>query len=105
MQGNEQVQYNYNRVMICEGFINEKGELCGCEIPNLTIIDCLGRFEFSHEFAGKAVTVWIVSHDSRIKRPIALHLATAIAMGKVRRHRIDTSSLVGFFTRQQKAKR
>lgn len=102
MQGNEGLQYNYNPIRIYEGFINEKGELRGCEIPNITIIECLRRFEFSHEFTGKEITIWIVSHDRRVDNPLALHLATSIALGKVRRHHIDTSGLVGFFTRKKK---
>lgn len=104
MQGYYQHDTKYNQKRVIEAFVTPEGEVRGNEIHHITYLECLRRFDFSHEFIGKATTVWVVSHDRRVDRPIALHLATAVALGKVRRHTVSTKDLVGFFTRKKKEK-
>lgn len=104
LQGYKQHDTKYNQRKVVEAFFTPEGELRGCEIHHLTYIQCLARFDVSYELVGKKVTVWVVSHDRRVDYPIALHLAAAVATGAVKRHSIDTSKLVGFFTRKKKGK-
>lgn len=105
MQGDDTIQYNYNPIKIYEVYIDETGKERGYEIQHLTIIKCIERYGISFEFIGKALTIWTFSNDGRINRDIALHFATSVALGTITRHRVSTADLVGFFTRQQKAKR
>lgn len=96
MQGNEEVQSKYNPVEVYEAFVLPDGEVNGSKISHITYIECLRRFDVSHKFAGKTITIWIVSHDRRIDYFIALHLATAIALGKVKHRSIDLSPINDF---------
>lgn len=102
MQGNEGLQYNYNPIKVYEVYIDATGKERGYEIQHITVIECLKRYEHSFEFAGKTLTFWVVSHDRRIDRNVALHFATSVALGKVTRHTVSTANLVGFFTKKKK---
>lgn len=104
MQGDYSLQFNYNPVKIYEVYIDAAGKERGYEIQHITLIKCLERYDLSYEFAGKALTIWVVSNDRRINRPIALHFATSVAVGKVTRHSVSTANLVGFFTKKRRGK-
>jgi|SRR5687768_1654490 len=104
MQGNQELQSMYNPVEVYEAFVLPNGEVNGSQIQDITYLECLRRFDISYKFAGKAITIWIVSHDRRIDNAIALHLATAIALGKVKTRTVDLSVVNDFTPIYQKGK-
>jgi hypothetical protein len=104
MQGDYEIQFNYNPVKIYEVNIDVTGKERGYEIQHLTLIKCLERYSESFEFAGKALTIWVVSNDRRINRRVALHFAASVALGKVTRHTVSTAHIIGYVSKKKRGK-